>query len=111
MSGPAIPTVTVTDLAVDAHLLDVREADEWAAGHAPDAQHVPMSQLPARLAEVPSDRQVVVVCRSGHRSARVVEFLRHHGWRHVHNLDGGMQDWAATGRPMVAENGGPPRVL
>ena len=111
MPGPSIPTVTVTDLAADAHLLDVREADEWAAGHAPDAQHVPMSQLTARLSEVPSDREVAVVCRSGHRSARVVEFLRHQGWGNVHNLDGGMQDWAAAGRPMVAESDGPPRVL
>jgi rhodanese-related sulfurtransferase len=112
MSSPQIPTVAVADVSDDAHLLDVREDDEWVAGHAPDAQHLPMHEIPARLAEVPTDRNVVVVCRSGGRSARVVEFLLHNGWDNVHNLAGGMQDWAAAGRPVVAEGGlAPPRVL
>lgn len=111
MLAARVPTVTVADVTDDMHLVDVREADEWAAGHAPGAQHLPMSQLVTRLTEVPRDREVVVVCRSGHRSAHVVAYLRHHGWRNVHNLDGGMQDWAVSGRPMVAEDSGPPRVL
>lgn len=106
-----VPTVTVAEVTEDAHLLDVREDDEWRAGHAPDAQHLPMNLIPARLGEVPADRDVVVVCRSGVRSAHVVEFLRRQGHDNVRNLDGGMQDWAAAGRPMVAEDGAPARVL
>lgn len=100
-----VPTVSVPEVSEQAHLLDVREPEEWTAGHAPGAQHVPMSQLPGRLPEVPADREVVVVCRSGIRSANVVQFLLNNGWEKVHNLAGGMEDWAAAGRPMVAEDG------
>jgi rhodanese-related sulfurtransferase len=106
-----VPAVTVTEVSAEAHLLDVREPEEWAAGHAPDAQHIPMYELPARLAEVPADQEVVVVCRSGLRSARVVEFLLGNGWERVYNLDGGMEDWAAAGRPLVTDDGAPGRVL
>lgn len=110
MCAAAIPTRTAADVPPGAHLLDVREPEEWNAGHAPGAQHVPMGQLPARLAEVPTDQEVVVVCRVGGRSARVVEFLLHQGWHDVSNLEGGMRDWAAAGLPMVAEDGQAARV-
>lgn len=106
-----IPTVSVPEVAQGTHLLDVREHDEWAAGHAPGAQHLPMGELPARLTEVPTDRDVVVVCRSGVRSARVVQFLLGNGWDNVRNLDGGMQDWAAAGRPLTTDGGAPATVL
>ncbi|HTJ37427.1 MAG TPA: rhodanese-like domain-containing protein [Dactylosporangium sp.] len=109
--GPSIPTVTVGDIADDAYILDVREADEWAAGHAPDAVHVPMMQIPARIDEIPEDRDVVVVCRVGGRSAQVVAFLQQNGRERTINLDGGMQMWEAAGRPMTSEDGGAPRVL
>jgi rhodanese-related sulfurtransferase len=111
MFGSQVPAVTATEVAQGAHLLDVREQDEWDAGHAPGAQHLPMSEIQARLDEVPTDRDVVVVCRSGNRSARVVQFLLANGWRQVRNLDGGMQDWAAVGRPLVADHGQPAAVL
>ena len=94
-----------------AHLLDVREPDEWAAGHAPGAHHLPMMEVPARMAEIPSDTEVVVVCRSGSRSGHVVSYLMGNGWENVRNLDGGMQSWAAEGRDVVSENGQPARVL
>lgn len=106
-----VPTVSVPQVAADTHLLDVREPDEWAAGHAPGAQHLPMHEVPARLAEVPADRDVVVICRSGARSARVVQFLLGNGWANVSNLAGGMQDWAAAGRPLIADGGAPATVL
>lgn len=106
-----VPTVSVPQVGADAVLLDVREADEWAAGHAPGARHLPMREVPARRSEVPADRPVVVVCRSGSRSARVVQFLLGEGWDNVANLAGGMQDWAAAGRPMVAEGSDPATVL
>ena len=68
-----IPTTTVTELPDDAVIVDVREADEWAAGHAPNAVHIPLSDLPARLGELPdSDDTIPVVCRSGGRSGRAV---------------------------------------
>jgi rhodanese-related sulfurtransferase len=111
MFGSHIPSVTVDEVTEGAYLLDVREDDEWAAGHAPDAQHVPMNQIPTRLDEVPDDREVLVVCRSGIRSARVVQFLRSHGRDKVHNLDGGLQEWVAAGRPLVTEDGSPAQVL
>jgi rhodanese-related sulfurtransferase len=105
-----VPTVTVDDVADDAYLLDVREDDEWAAGHAPGANHVPMMQIPARIDEIPTDRDVVVICRVGGRSAQVVAYLQQSGLTRTINLDGGMSDWAAAGRPMVSEDGGAPRV-
>jgi rhodanese-related sulfurtransferase len=106
-----VPTVTQADVSEDAHLLDVRELDEWTAGHAPGAHHVPMMEIPVRLAEVPMDGEVVVVCRSGGRSGQVVAYLQRNGWDNVSNLAGGMEDWQAAGRPLVSEDGGPARVL
>lgn len=105
-----VPAVDIADLPADAVLLDVREPDEWAAGHAPDARHLPMSQLTARLDEVPDTDPLYVVCRSGGRSARVVAFLTQEG-RPAVNVEGGMQAWAAAGRPMVADAGVEPGVI
>jgi rhodanese-related sulfurtransferase len=107
----SVPTVTVADVPDDAYLLDVRDPDEWSAGHAPGARHLPMMEIPARLAEVPQDREVVVVCRVGSRSAQVVAFLQQQGWDRASNLDGGMFEWAAAGRPMISDDGDDPRVL
>jgi len=109
--GPQVPSVTATDVDDDAYLLDVREPDEWTAGHAPGAHHVPMMEIPARIADVPTDVEVVVVCRSGGRSGQVVSYLMGNGWDNVRNLDGGMQSWAAAGREVVSESGQPPQVL
>jgi rhodanese-related sulfurtransferase len=106
-----IPEVTPTAVDEAAFLLDVRDLDEWTAGHASTAHHVPMMELPVRLGEVPTDRDVVVVCRVGGRSAQVVAFLRAQGWQRVANLEGGMFAWQAAGRPMVSEDGQPARVL
>ena len=111
MFGPQIPSVTPGEVTDGAYLLDVREPDEWAAGHAPGAHHLPMMQIPAQMADVPTDVDVVVVCRSGGRSGQVVSYLMGNGWDNVRNLDGGMQSWAASGREVVSENGQPARVL
>ncbi|RKR89368.1 rhodanese-related sulfurtransferase [Micromonospora pisi] len=111
MNRPGVPVVSVTEVDADAYLLDVREPDEWAAGHAPGAHHLPMMEVPARLAELPTDQDVVVVCRSGGRSGQVVSYLLGNGWDNVRNLDGGMQEWAAAGRPLESENGQPARVI
>ena len=103
--------MSVADVAPDAVLLDVREDDEWVAGHAPGALHVPMMDVPVRADEIPTDRDIVVVCRMGQRSAQVVAYLRQRGWERIANLDGGMADWEAAGRPMVSEDGGAARVV
>jgi rhodanese-related sulfurtransferase len=108
---PSVPSLTVEQVPSGAFLLDVREPDEWGAGHAPGAYHLPMQQVPARMAEVPMDGDVLVVCRSGVRSAQVVGFLQANGWDNVINLDGGMRAWAAAGRPLVGGNGAPPEVI
>ena len=111
--SPAVPTCPVADLPADAVLLDVRENDEWTAGHAPAAVHVPMGQVVQRLDEIAAavlDRPVRVVCRSGARSARVTAYLVQSGWDAV-NVDGGMRAWAAAGRPMVTDSNAPPRVV
>ncbi len=110
MTGPAVPAVPVADLPPDVALLDVRENDEWEAGHAPGARHLPMSELTARLDELPDDDPLYVVCRSGGRSARVVAYLAGQGYPAV-NVDGGMQTWAAQGREVVTDNGNPPEII
>ena len=92
------------------HLLDVREDDEWQAGHIDGAQHIPLGQLGARLAEVPAGKTVVAVCRSGGRSAAAVRGLRQSG-REAENLDGGVTAWARAGLPLVDGAGRPGRVI
>lgn len=105
-----VPSIDVGAVPADATIVDVREDDEWSAGHVSGASHVPMHAVPARLAEIPSDRDIVVVCRSGHRSAQVTSYLNGLGYRAV-NLTGGMHAWDASGRPMVSDSGEPPEVI
>lgn len=103
---PSIPPAAVRDVAT---VLDVREPAEWSAGHIDGALHVPLMSLPTRLAELPEDEELVVVCRSGGRSAQATAYLRALG-RPAVNLDGGMQAWAAAGRGMRSETGAAPVV-
>ena len=94
----------------DLHLLDVRETDEWQAGHIAGAQHIPLGELRERLAEVPKDRTVLTVCRHGNRSEAATRGLRTLGYT-VENLEGGVTAWKRTGLPLEAEGGGPGRVI
>lgn len=89
-------------LAGGALLLDVREPEEWAAGHAPAAVHVPLGELDPSA--VPGDRIVVAVCRSGRRSDQAAARLAAAGVD-ARNLAGGMQAWAAAGRPVRRDDG------
>ena len=102
--------ITISELPAERVLLDVREDDEWAAGHAPDAVHLPMSELAGRLADVPEAAPLYVICRSGGRSERVTEYLNANGWEAV-NVLGGMSVWAGLGLPLVAESGTAPEVI
>jgi len=94
----------------DHHLLDVREDDEWQAGHIDGAQHIPLGQLAGRIAELPTGRSIVAVCRSGSRSATAVRGLRQMGYT-AENLDGGVTAWSKAGLPLVDGAGRPGRVI
>jgi rhodanese-related sulfurtransferase len=109
MFPPPVPSVDPTGVPADAVMLDVREPDEWQAGHIEGALHIPLADLPSRLAELPEDGDLVVVCRSGARSARAVSWLAQNGHDAV-NLEGGMGAWAAAGREMVSDTGEAPTV-
>ena len=107
--GTVIPFIDAPSVPSDSHLLDVREQDEWDAGHVEGSQHIPIGELLARLDEVPADRKVVVVCRVGSRSAQVTAYLGQQGYDVV-NLDGGLEAWVDAGRPLTSD-AGPARVL
>jgi rhodanese-related sulfurtransferase len=106
-----IPSVSVSELPDDALVVDVREPDEWAAGHAPGAVHIPMGDIPARLEELPdTDEPLPVVCRSGGRSQRAVQWLVQQGFDVV-NVEGGMRSWHGAGKAMTADSGQEPTVI
>jgi rhodanese-related sulfurtransferase len=91
----------LTDRGEPPVLLDVREAHELAIAKFPmPFVHIPMQSLPARLPELPKDRQIVVACRSGARSAHAAQFLRQQGYDAV-NLDGGILAWSRRIDPTV----------
>src|SRR3990172_7492649 len=96
--------VSVTDAAAmrddGAFVLDVREPDEWAAGHIAGATLIPLGQLPDRLGELPRDRTIVVVCRSGNRSAQGRDILLQASFAAT-SRNGGMNDWTAAGFAVV----------
>jgi len=83
-----------------AFMLDVREPDEWAAGHIPGATLIPLGSLESRVGELPADRDIVVVCRSGNRSAQGRDVLRANGLARSTSMAGGMNDWVAAGLPV-----------
>jgi len=100
----ALPaTVSVAEAAAlrdaGAYILDVRQPEEWAEVHIPGAVLIPLGELPGRLAEVPRDSDVVVVCRSGNRSQAGRDILRDAGYARVTSMAGGVTEWQAAGLP------------
>lgn len=91
-----VPTIAPTEVG-DLPLLDVREDDEWEAGHAPQAIHIPKDSVVSRIDELPEGR-IAVVCRKGSRSAHVVGQLQAQG-RDAVSVEGGMESWSAQGLP------------
>lgn len=79
--------------AGEAVIIDVRTPQEYQQGHIPDVPLIPLDQLETRLSEVPSDRRVLLICRSGRRSAQGTNLLRSKGFEQVYNIDGGMLAW------------------
>jgi rhodanese-related sulfurtransferase len=100
--------VTIDDLDAAANngatVLDVRESDEYAAGHVPGAHLLPLSILPVRMQDVPKDGPVYVLCQSGGRSAQAAQLLDSAGLD-VRNVVGGTSAWVRSGRPV--ETGAP----
>ena len=110
MSQPvAVPEVLSANLPDGVFLVDVREDDEWTAGHAPEALHLRLSDLQARAVELPRDQDLYLICRGGARSAYAAQVLASQGWQTV-NVADGMTGWAVAGRPMISETGGEPFV-
>ncbi len=101
-----IPSITVGDIdeLTDPVLLDVREADEYEAGHAPNAQFHPLATIPEVWTALPADRTILCICRVGGRSAQATAYLRDQGLDAV-NLEGGMQAWQRFGLDVVRADG------
>jgi rhodanese-related sulfurtransferase len=98
------PRAAAERLGDGAVVLDVREHHEWHAGRIAGALHIPMGELAFRQAEIPTGRSVIVVCRSGNRSAAVAEVLLRAGYD-AENLAGGMESWKAAGLPLDPPDG------
>ena len=108
---PEITPEEARDLAASgAYLLDVREDDEWKAGHATGAAHIAMGLVMDRIGEVPSGRTVICICRAGGRSGAVATTLAGLDLD-ARNLTGGMLAWEAAGFPVITDDGGPGRII
>jgi rhodanese-related sulfurtransferase len=106
MAHGSTPQVPAAEVPGGAYLLDVREDDEWDAGHVPGAVHIPLGELGARYTELDRDRPLYVICRSGNRSARAAQALAGAGWD-ARNVADGMIGWHDAGLPMACESGQP----
>lgn len=107
-SLPPVDEVTIEALdraPAGATILDVREPEEYAYGHVPGAVSLPQAELATRLAQVPRDRPVFVICETGMRSLRTSQFLRQMGYAQVANVRGGTAAWRTAGRKVVTEEG------
>ncbi|MFT2705980.1 rhodanese-like domain-containing protein [Clavibacter zhangzhiyongii] len=110
MNGAGVPeeldaaTAKARTATGESWLLDVREDDEWEAGHSAVAHHIPMGELEARAAEIPTDQHIAVVCRSGHRSSIATQALIRGGFA-ASNVTGGMQAWSQMGGDVVTDEG------
>lgn len=85
-----------------AFILDVRQPEEWNEYHVPGSTLIPLGELASRLNEVPRDREIVVVCRSGNRSQQGRDILQQAGFEQVTSMAGGLSEWRAAGYPTVA---------
>lgn len=85
-----------------AFFLDVREPGEWTQIHIPGSVLIPLAQLQSRLDELPRDKEIVVVCRSGNRSVTGLDILRRDGFEKSSSMTGGLISWYASGYPIEA---------
>lgn len=89
-------------IAAGAHVVDVRENDEFETGHVPNAHHIPLNEIPEALDRIPRDQQVWLVCKSGGRSMRACDYLEAQGFDVV-SVAGGTDGWVASGRAVSME--------
>jgi adenylyltransferase/sulfurtransferase len=101
MNETDITPAELAAILAEVTLLDVREPFEWNVSHLEGAIHIPLQQLPNRLAEVPNDKEVVVYCRVGGRSAHAQQFMLERGFTRVKNLTGGLIAWATQQDPSM----------
>jgi len=105
-AAPLPDTISVAEAAAKrdagAFILDVRTQDEWNEYHIPGSTLIPLDQIETRLDEVPNDKDVVVVCRSGKRSQPGRDVLKNAGFTQVTSMSGGLKEWKAAGLPTVA---------
>lgn len=98
-----VPEIEVEELArlreTGVVLVDVREPDEYETFHVPGAQLIPLADVPERIEEIPDDDRVYVICATGARSARAVEYLNRQGYDTV-NVSGGSKAWLEAGHPV-----------
>jgi rhodanese-related sulfurtransferase len=102
--GAAAPEITpaqaYTKLQQGAFILDVRSQEEWDEFHIAGSTLIPLDQLADRVNEVPKDRDIVVVCRSGRRSQSGANILQNAGYTHVSSMSGGLNAWNAANYPV-----------
>jgi rhodanese-related sulfurtransferase len=94
-------------------VVDVREPEEYKQGHVPGALNLPQAELASRLDELPHDRPLTMICRSGARSLRAAQFLRQVCFEQVINVQGGTLAWRAAGKPLAFGqlSAGTPRII
>jgi rhodanese-related sulfurtransferase len=111
---PDVPVIAPADVSDNAIILDVREDDEWNAGHIEGAVHVPLTAVANRMSYEPgellTDDPIVVTCKGGGRASRAAAWLNANGFDAV-VLDGGMLGWLDAGRPMISESGQNPEIV
>lgn len=100
--GPTVSVNTVAEIKGrdDVILIDVREQWEYEEKHIPGVNLIPLNTVPQNLDQIPTDKTVVLTCRSGNRSGQAASFLRQQGYDNVHNMEGGILAWEAAGHPV-----------
>lgn len=99
MPDPSIPSITVQELASridagdDLFIIDVRQPEEEAEGTIPGALLIPLATLPGRIGDLPTEREILVHCKAGGRSAKAVHYLQEAGFENVINVEGGINAW------------------
>lgn len=104
MQVPHIEIEEFATLPPDAVVIDVREPDEYEAGHVPGAMPIPLAEIPDRVGDIPAGRPVHVICQTGGRSLRASEFLINEGVDAV-NVAGGTKAWVESGRDVHTSSG------
>ncbi len=96
---PSVDVATVASIKDqdDVFVIDVREQSEYDEKHIPGVTLIPLGTIPDSLSQIPTDKTVIVTCRSGNRSGQAVDFLRQQGFTNVHNMEGGIIAWEQAG--------------